>query len=245
MARWSDGSSPSRPLTRIHSCARAGRDGSSVRLWSELARYRTSRAAHSRAKLADDWPRPLASSAKSMPACGTAGDLGHRVLVLEAVLGHLEVGGHEVDRVAVLARDDAPRRERPAVAQPLDVVDDRHRRVAGPQEVGVQRVDVAVLGDRPDAGDQGLRGHLSAEDPLAVGLGLAAPEQVDVERLDVEELDELVGGGGHAWSPFSCRSGCPAGRARRGTARTAGRSPRPSAAAGRRPAGCCRSPRRG
>ena len=46
-------------------------------------------------------------------------------------------------------------------------------------------------------GDQRLGGHLAAEHPLAVGLRLAAAEQVDVERLEVEERDELVGGGGH------------------------------------------------
>ena len=56
---------------------------------------------------------------------------------------------------------------------------------------------VAVLGHGADARDQGLGGHLAAEHPLAVGLRLASPEQVDVERLDVEERDELVGGGGH------------------------------------------------
>ena len=149
-----------------------------------------------------------------MPGVRPARDLGHRVLVLEPVLGHLEVGGHEVDRVAVLARDDAPGRERPAVPQPLDVVDDRHRRVAGPQEVRVQRVHVAVLGHGADARDQGLGGHLAAEHPLAVGLRLATPEQVDVERLDVEERDELVGGGGHGllWRGWKGLRGSVVGR---------------------------------
>ncbi len=47
--------------------------------------------------------------------------------------------------------------------------------------------------DGPDAGDQRLCRHLAAEDPLPVGVGLAAPEEVGVDALEAEQLDELLG----------------------------------------------------
>jgi hypothetical protein len=56
---------------------------------------------------------------------------------------------------------------RKIVAQAVDLVEDRHRRVAGAQEVGVQRVrGAALVLDRPGRGHQRLAGHLAAEDPL-------------------------------------------------------------------------------
>ena len=76
------------------------------------------------------------------------------------------------DRPTVLDRDDASGREAPAVADPVDLVQDRHRRIAGAQEVGVQRVHQAVaLVDRPCSRHERLPGDLSAEDPLAVLVG--------------------------------------------------------------------------
>ena len=93
------------------------------------------------------------------------GRVGHRVLVLRARLGDVERRRQVEDRLAVLDRDHTPRREAAAVADAVDVVDDRHPRVARPQEVGVQRVHVAVV-DGPSRRDQRLPRDLPAEHPL-------------------------------------------------------------------------------
>ena len=121
----------------------------------------------------------------------------HRVLVVQAVLGQVERGRHVEDRPAVLAGDHPPGAERTAVAGPLDVVHDRHPGVAGPQEVRVQRVHhpVGVGGARRR--DQGLAGHLAAEHPLQRRLGLPPAEQAVVDRLEVEQGQQLVDRGGH------------------------------------------------
>jgi hypothetical protein len=44
-----------------------------------------------------------------------------------------------------------------------------------------------------DSGDQRLCRHLAAEDPLPVGVGLSAAEEVGVDDLEAEQLDELLG----------------------------------------------------
>ncbi|CAB4697766.1 unannotated protein [freshwater metagenome] len=164
----------------------------------------------------------------------------HRVLVLAALGRALEVGGHHEDRAPVLTRQDPSGGERASVPQRLDVVDDRHRGVARLQEVGVQRVHGVRRVHRPVGGDQRLRRDLTAEDPRQHRRQLDAPEEVVVDRLQIQQGHQLVGVAWHLRGPGR-RSQAP--RDRRGTARTACRSPRPSAAAGPRPAGCCRTPR--
>jgi hypothetical protein len=66
------------------------------------------------------------------------GYVRHRLLVFEAGLLALERDDHRQDRLAVLDRLHAPRREGAAVAHAVDFVDDRQAHVAGAQEVGVQ-----------------------------------------------------------------------------------------------------------
>ena len=129
----------------------------------------------------------------AMPSSGPR-NLRHHVLVLEPVLLALEVRGQVEDRAAVLAGRDPAGGERPAVADPLHVVHDRHAGVAGAQEVGVQRVDDVRRVDGVDAGDHRLGGHLTAEDALAVGVGLLAAVQVEVDLLEIEQL-------GGSWVP--------------------------------------------
>ena len=69
---------------------------------------------------------------------------------------------------AVLDGDDPPCGEALAVADAIDLVQDRHGGVAGAEEVGVQRVDEAGrVVHRAGGGHEGLPGHLAAEDPLA------------------------------------------------------------------------------
>jgi hypothetical protein len=102
------------------------------------------------------------------------------------------------DGLAVLDGDDSSRRERATVADPVDLVEDRDRRVPGAQEVGVQRVDAARGIDRPGGGDERLAGDLAAEHALAVLVGLAPAEDVLLDLLEVEQVDELVERRSHA-----------------------------------------------
>ena len=60
----------------------------------------------------------------------------------------------------------------------------------------MQRVHLpARVFDRAGRGDQRLTGDLAAEHALAALVGRAAAEDVDLDRLEVEQLDEIVEGG--------------------------------------------------
>jgi hypothetical protein len=92
----------------------------------------------------------------------------------------------------VLACLDAAGAERAAVADALDVVDDRDRGVARAQEVRVQGVDHAVRLDGAARRSQGLRGYLPAEDALERRLGWLQPAvEVHLDLLEVEDGDEF------------------------------------------------------
>ncbi len=86
---------------------------------------------------------------------------------------HVEAGLQVEDRLAVLDRDDTTGRERLAVADAIDLVEDRRVHVARAQEVrveGVHEAGRAVVGmiDRPRRRDERLAGNLAAEDSLAL-----------------------------------------------------------------------------
>ena len=140
------------------------------------------------------------------------GHLGHGDLVLEALLEVVE-GGREVeDGPPVLHGDDTPGGEGAAVADPVDLVEDGHGRVARPQEVRVQRVHPSVL-DRAAGGHERLPGHLAAEHALALLVGLDTPEDVDLNGLEVQQVDEELQGRAHPPMFAGRRSRCR--RARR------------------------------
>ncbi|MNL56785.1 hypothetical protein D3C87_1803030 [compost metagenome] len=86
----------------------------------------------------------------------------------------------------MLDGDDAARGEAGAVADAVHLVDDRHGRVAGAHEIGVQRVHVAAFVDGALGRDQGLADHLAAEHALPSDLGTAATKQVLLELFEVE-----------------------------------------------------------
>ncbi len=92
----------------------------------------------------------------------------------------------------VLDRGDATGGEAPPVTQALDLIDDRNRRVARPEKIGVQRVDDEAALHRSPGGDQRLSRDLAAEDAHPVLLRRAAPEEVQLELLEIEDRDQLV-----------------------------------------------------
>ena len=122
--------------------------------------------------------------------------VGHRELVLQPLLVVVERGLEVVDGPAVLNGDHPPGGEGAAVADAVDVVEDRRRGVARSQEVRVQRVHEAVLDGAPGR-HEGLPGHLAAVDTLSFLVGLDAAEDVDLNRLEVEQVDEELQRGAH------------------------------------------------
>ena len=79
-----------------------------------------------------------------------------------------------------------------AVADAVDVVDDRDARIARAQEVRVQRVHVASGSTVRPAATSACARDLAAEHPLAVLVGAHATEQVDLELLELEQVDQIV-----------------------------------------------------
>ena len=96
--------------------------------------------------------------------------------------------------MAVLARGDAPGGEALAVADAVDVVDDRNLGVARQQEIGVHGVRLPAL-DGAHRGDQRLADDLAAEHALPAGLRRAAAEQVHLERFEIENIEQILDGG--------------------------------------------------
>ena len=136
--------------------------------------------------------------AASLATASGCGDLRHPGLMAQAGLVAMERDRHGEDRFAMLDRDHPPGGEALAVANAIDLVDDRHLGVAAEQEVGVQRMRRPAAGVERAAGcHQRLAYHLATEHPLAPDLGRAAAEQVDLELLEVEHGKQVLNGGGH------------------------------------------------
>ena len=143
---------------------------------------------------------------------------GHGQLVVEAGLVAVEAGLEVEDDLAVLDGHDASGGEALAVADAVDLVQDRHGRVARPQEVGVQGVH-RPGGHRARRGHEGLAGDLAAEDPLAVLVGGDTAEDVHLDGLEVEDGDQLVERSAHRESLAGAAPDAPGGMhatARRG-----------------------------
>ena len=104
--------------------------------------------------------------------------------------------------MAMLARGDAPGGEALAVPHAIHVVDDRDLGVAGQQEVSVHGMRRAARIDRAHGGDQRLPDHLTAEHALPADLRTAAAKQVHFQRLEIEEVEEILDGGCHETRAF-------------------------------------------
>ena len=132
----------------------------------------------------------------------------HFRLMLEARLVGMKRHQHGKDRMAVLARGDAPCGEALAVADAVDVVDDRNLGIARQQEIGVHGMRRSCL-HRAHGGDQRLADHLAAEHALPADLRGAAAEQIHVERLEVEKIEQVLDGGGGGGHGSRFRGGLP------------------------------------
>ena len=120
--------------------------------------------------------------------------------------------------MAVLDRHDAAGDKALAVADAVDLVDDRNARIAGPEEIGVQRMRLAIRLDGAGRGDQRLAEHLAAENALPTIFRAATAEEVVLERLQVEDAEQVFDGG----LPCRPREIRPSGRAVRNVGRGSG-----------------------
>ena len=111
--------------------------------------------------------------------------------MLEPLLGRLKRHGRIEDRLAVLLRNDAPSRERAAVTDSIDVVDDGDRGVALAKEIPVKRVSDSAF-HRTTRSDQRLSRHEPAEDPRPSIVRAETPEEIDVERLEIEPVEKAA-----------------------------------------------------
>jgi hypothetical protein len=117
--------------------------------------------------------------------------VGHRVLMLESAFRFLERGHHRQDRLAALDRLYTTGAEAAAIADAIDVVDNRLDHVARAQEVGVQGMrGLAVHGT--GCRDQRLADDLSAEHAFAAEIARLSAEQVFLELFEVEQVYEVL-----------------------------------------------------
>src|SRR5262249_2088421 len=110
----------------------------------------------------------------------------HLDLMLEPCLLFVEGGRHREDRLSVLNSDYTAGGKASAIANPVHVVDDGQRGVAGQKEVSVKRMRQPAF-PRAGRGAQGLADHLPAEHALPADLRAQAPEQILFEPLYIKD----------------------------------------------------------
>jgi hypothetical protein len=124
------------------------------------------------------------------------GRVGHGDLVIKADLVDVERALEVEDRPPVLDGDDPARRERTAVADPVNFVEDRVQGVAGPEEVAVQGMHAATL-DGPPRRHERLGCDLAPEDALTGLIEVRTTECVHLDDLEIEQRDKVGEGFGH------------------------------------------------
>lgn len=87
----------------------------------------------------------------------------------------------------------ATRAETLAVAAAIHFVQNGNFRIAGQQEIGVQRMTKPAF-DGAVGRNKRLSQHLSAENALRTVLRAGSEENVDFDRLEIEQLDQLLDG---------------------------------------------------
>src|SRR6266702_1731143 len=110
--------------------------------------------------------------------------------MIEALFWNLERRRHVEDLFAVLDRDDAAVGKVATIQAAVHLVHNRRVEIAAAQEVGVQRVHYPVR-DRCRSGGQGLSQHLTAEHLRTADIAAFATKQVDLERLQLEQIQQI------------------------------------------------------
>ncbi len=127
--------------------------------------------------------------------------IGHLDLMLHAFFHHLKRGRHGEDRLAVLDRHHTSGGETAAIANPIDFVDDRNRRIARAHEIAVKGMHMPVFDHRSGGRYQRLPDNLTAEHPLPSDLWAATTKQVVLQRLQVENFKKCINGRVHRRDP--------------------------------------------
>ena len=86
---------------------------------------------------------------------------------------------------------DTPRREAAAIADAIDFVEDGDFRVARPEKITLQRMDVTIF-DCAIRGDQSLTNDLPTKYPLGALLGASSTKQVELDLFEIEQFEERV-----------------------------------------------------
>jgi hypothetical protein len=95
---------------------------------------------------------------------------------------------HAENRAAVLDGNDSACGKAASIANSIDFVEDRDLRVTRPEEITLQRMNLAIF-DRSIRRDEGLTNDLSAKDALGTLLGASPPKQVELDLLEIEKVD--------------------------------------------------------
>jgi hypothetical protein len=120
------------------------------------------------------------------------GHVGRRgVLVIEALLGHLEGARQAEDGVPRLYGHHPPRDEAATIADAVDLVHDGLVGVALAEEVAVQRVYVSIFRYSLCCRRERLPHDLSPEHRAPTEILALTPEQVHLDGLEAKQLDEL------------------------------------------------------
>src|SRR4051812_39304840 len=97
----------------------------------------------------------------------------------------------------MLDAGDAPRRKALAVAQAIDKVDDGRLEISRQNEIAVQRMCFARAFHGSARRHERLREHLPAKNAPGAEVSVVAAVDVALERLELEEMDEVFDGVGH------------------------------------------------
>ena len=114
--------------------------------------------------------------------------------MFEALDFDLERGGQVEDLRPVLDGRHPAGGERLAVAGAIDLIEDRHGRIARTNEIAVQRVADTLL-DRAIGRQQRLADDQAAEDARPLLVRRQAAEQVHLDPLERQGLDQIFGFG--------------------------------------------------